>query len=67
MLYWIYCPDYVPYMAQNKNIENQNEVLIKFLVPKRLKFALQERAQERNITVSALLRLIGSEYVKRTQ
>lgn len=54
-------------MDQNKKTENQNEVLIKFLVPKRLKLALQERAVERNITVSALLRLIASEYVKRTQ
>jgi len=54
-------------MDQNKKKENQNEVLIKFLVPKRLKQALQERAVERNITVSALLRLIASEYVKRTQ
>jgi hypothetical protein len=54
-------------MAQNENLENQNEVLIKFLVPKRLKLALKERADERNITISALLRLISSEYVKRTQ
>lgn len=54
-------------MAQNENTNNQNDVLIKFLVPKRLKLALQERAMERNITVSALLRLITSEYVKRTQ
>lgn len=67
MLYWFYCPEYVPYMAQNENLENQNEVLIKFLVPKRLKLALKERADERNITISALLRLISSEYVKRTQ
>jgi len=67
MLYLYYCPEYVPFMAQNKNIENQNEVLIKFLVPRRLKQALQERAVERNIAVSALLRLIASEYVKRTQ
>ena len=67
MINYFYCPEYVPYMAQNKNIENQNEVLIKFLVPRRLKHALQERAVERNITISALLRLITSEYVKRTQ
>jgi molybdopterin-guanine dinucleotide biosynthesis protein A len=54
-------------MAQNTNIENQNEVLIKFLVPRRLKKALQEKAQERNITISAFMRLISSEYVKRTK
>ena len=67
MLYWFYCPEHVLYMAQNENIENQNEVLIKFLLPRRLKLALQERAAERNIALSALLRLITSEYVKRTQ
>ncbi len=54
-------------MAQNKNMENQNEVLLKFLVPRKLKRDLQERAVERNIAVSALMRLIASEYVKRTK
>jgi hypothetical protein len=54
-------------MSQKRNIANQNEVAIKFVVPRRLKQAIQERANERNITVSALLRLIASEYVKRTQ
>jgi len=42
-----------------------NEVLIKFVAPRELKRALQELANERNITLSALLRLVTSEYVKR--
>jgi hypothetical protein len=67
MLYCFYCPQYVPFMAQTENSNHQNEVLIKFRVPRRLKLSLQERANERNITMSALLRLIASEYVKRTQ
>ena len=44
---------------------NINDVLIKFVAPRNLKRALQELANERNITLSALLRLISSEYVKR--
>ncbi len=53
-------------MAQGENQKKQNEVLIKFLAPQRLKRALEELAIERNITLSALLRLITSEYVRRT-
>ena len=40
---------------------------LKFVVPEELKGALQLLAAERNITLSALLRLISSEYVKRQQ
>lgn len=52
-------------MVQEEGFKNQNEVLIKFLTPQKLKHALLELANERNITLSALLRLIASEYVKR--
>ncbi len=57
----------VPYMSQKNNRKNINEVLIKFVAPKELKRALQELANERNITLSAMLRLITSEYVKRNR
>lgn len=53
---------YVPPMY----IKN-TETLIKFLSPNKLKRALQELAKERNVTLSSLLRLILSEYVKRNQ
>ncbi len=49
------------------NRKNINEVRIKFVTPKDLKSALQALANERNITLSALLRLIASEYVRRNQ
>ena len=49
----------------NNNRKHINEVLIKFVAPRELKRALQELANERNITLSALLRLVTSEYVKR--
>jgi hypothetical protein len=45
--------------------QEYNEVLVKFLAPRRLKRALEELATERNIALSALLRLIMSEYLRR--
>jgi uncharacterized protein YqfB (UPF0267 family) len=54
-------------MYQDEDSGHQNEVLIKFLSPVRLKKALQNLANERNITLSALLRLISSEYVRRIE
>ena len=54
----------IPPFAENS--KHQNDMLIKFLSPIKLKRALEELAAERNITLSALLRLISSEYVKRS-
>jgi hypothetical protein len=45
----------------NKKI---NEVLVKFVAPRSLKQELQTLADARNITLSALLRLVLSEYVR---
>lgn len=44
-----------------------SEALIKFVAPEDLKTDLQSLANERNITLSALLRLISSEYVRRQE
>jgi len=49
------------------NNGNKNEALIKFVAPYDLKQALQQLANERNISLSSLLRLIASEYVKRNR
>ena len=57
----------VPTMTHIHNRKNINEVRIKFVSPEGLKYELQELANERNITLSALLRLITSEYVRRNQ
>jgi hypothetical protein len=46
---------------------NKNEALIKFVAPIDLKNELQELANERNITLSSLLRLIATDYVKRNK
>ncbi len=54
-------------MYQKNNRKNITEVLIKFVAPRKLKRALQELANERNIALSALLRLIASKYVKRNR
>jgi len=51
-------------MSNNGNI---NRALIKFVAPNDLKAELLQLAYERNITLSSLLRLIASEYVKRNQ
>jgi hypothetical protein len=51
-------------MATNKIRE---KALIKLLAPLFLKNALQQLALERNISLSSLLRLIASEYLKRNQ
>jgi hypothetical protein len=49
------------------NKKTKNEETIKFVAPTSLKEELQALANERNITVSSLLRLIASEYVKRNR
>ena len=54
-------------MTNKNNRKNINEVRVKFVAPEELKHALQELANERNITLSALLRLIATEYVRRNQ
>ena len=54
-------------MSHNDSRKHINEVLVKFVAPRKLKCTLQELANERNIALSALLRLIASEYVKRTR
>ena len=54
-------------MTNNNHRKNINEVRIKFVAPDDLKRELQTLANERNITLSALLRLVTSEYVKRNR
>jgi len=49
------------------NNGNRNEALIKFVTPIELKQDLLQLANERNIALSSLLRLIASEYVKRNR
>jgi hypothetical protein len=49
------------------NNSNKNKALIKFVAPIDLKQSLQTLANERNIALSSLLRLIASDYVKRNR
>jgi len=49
------------------NKSNRNEAQIKFVAPIELKQDLQKLANERNIALSSLLRLIASDYVKRNK
>lgn len=51
-------------MDKSKPAKRKNETLIKVLVPSDLKQDLLGLAASRNISLSALLRLIVSEYIK---
>jgi len=51
-------------MDKNLLTKRKNEALIKVLVPSDLKHDLLRLAASRNISLSALLRLIVSEYIK---
>jgi hypothetical protein len=50
-----------------KNNQQHSKVFIKFGVPTSLKNTLQKLANERNIGLSALLRLISTEYIRRNK
>ena len=54
-------------MAQTGTNNQIKKTTLKVVMPGELKGDLQLLANERNITLSALLRLISSEYVKRQQ
>lgn len=47
--------------------QENSRLPLKFVVPGGLKRDLQRLADERNIALSALLRLITSEYVRRNR
>ena len=54
-------------MSQEERADNHNQLLVKFLAPEMLKHAMRKLAAERSISLSALLRLAMSEYVRRTR
>jgi hypothetical protein len=54
-------------MSKNGTGKKFNETLIKFIAPESLKRDLQVLADERNINLSSLLRLIATDYVKRNK
>ncbi|MCA9911662.1 MAG: ribbon-helix-helix protein, CopG family [Anaerolineae bacterium] len=54
-------------MTQNTPRKTTAEELVKFYVPRNLKRQLQELAASRNIALSAMLRLVVSEYIKTRQ
>jgi hypothetical protein len=44
-----------------------SNVVVRFVAPETLRSDLQKLANERNITISSLLRLIATEYVKKSK
>lgn len=55
-------PDTTHYASPRKPVQPEQ---VKFLVPRALKTGLNTLAAERAISLSALMRLIASEYVRR--
>ncbi|MBK9123528.1 MAG: hypothetical protein IPM16_10485 [Chloroflexi bacterium] len=53
-------------MSQTQRTRQPNEKQVKFLVPAHLKRELENLAVARNVALSALLRLIVTEYVRRS-
>ena len=54
-------------MAQTGTNNQIKKTTLKVVMPVDLKGALQELANDRNISLSALLRLIATAYVKRQE
>jgi hypothetical protein len=54
-------------MTQNPRQKPTSGELVKFYVPRDLKAALQALAASRNVALSALLRLVVTEYVRNRQ
>jgi len=50
-----------------ENPQSINPALIKFIAPNHLKDTLSDMAAERSVSLSALLRIITSEYIKHNQ
>jgi hypothetical protein len=51
-------------MDNNNGMKSRKEEVIKFVASAKLKADAQGLAEERNISLSALLRLVLSEYVR---
>jgi hypothetical protein len=54
-------------MAYTTQRNSITDIVVRFVAPRKLRNELQELANERNIALSALLRLIATEYVKRNK
>jgi len=52
-------------MTKESPQNHNNPALIKFVAPNSLKDTLFKMATERNVSLSAFLRIISSEYIKR--
>ena len=66
-LYFSFCPKTDLIRDMKKQQANNNAVLIKFFSPEKLKKELSDLASERNIALSALLRIIASNYIRRSK
>ena len=60
-------PKQAPELVQSISNIYKNDSVIKFHTPDYLKHLLEKQAVKRNISLSAFMRLIASEYLRRNQ
>ena len=60
-------PKQDPELVQTISTIYKNDAVIKFHTPDYLKQLLEKQAVKRNISLSAFMRLIASEYLRRNQ
>jgi len=60
-------PKQAPELVQSISNIYKNDTVIKFHTPDYLKQLLEKQAAKRNISLSAFMRLIASEYLRRNQ
>ena len=60
-------PEQVQELTQTISNIYKNDSVIKFHTPDYLKHLLEKQAVKRNISLSAFMRLIASEYLRRNQ
>jgi len=60
-------PKQVQELTQTISTIYKNDAVIKFHTPDYLKHLLEKQAVKRNISLSAFMRLIASEYLRRDQ
>ena len=60
-------PEQVQELTQTISNIYKNDAVIKFHTPDYLKHLLEKQAVKRNISLSAFMRLIASEYLRRDQ
>ena len=60
-------PNHSPNETTNSIRKYKQPDVIKFKAPESLKVSLEKQAEKRNVSLSAFMRLIASEYLQRNK